>query len=397
MTQLAVQLTSMGQDAVAEQDVDLDVQVFRSFEPVRDAWIDLQQEALCLGFQQYNWLSAVWETVGQTRSAQLALVLVSDETGKPVMLIPLVERRRNGLRVLEFIDYDLCDYNAPLVRREFIHELGHSGFRQLWKKILSQAGPADAVRLEKMPPLIDDVENPFLQLNVQQEHQTFQTSLADGFDAFTKRRSAKFMRNLRRSGRNLEKLGKVELTDATDLEQALALLDEMIRLKSIRCKATDADNIFDTDPAYGEFYRIMCRRELGGIVSVGSLTVDGHFVAAHLGLVFHDRFCGLLQASDFENYGPHSPGGLLVLELIRQSCDRGTQIFDFSLGSEAYKVDWTDETMPLYRCDQGLTVLGKIMVAQRGGYAHLKTVIRKNPRLLEQLKSARSRLKSLLR
>lgn len=89
-----------------------------------------------------------------------------------------------------------------------------------------------------------------------------------------------------------------------------------------------------------------------GIISVGSLTAGGRFVAAHLGLVFGNTFCGLLQASDYENFGTHSPGGLLILEVIRQSCERGDHTLDFSLGSEAYKVDWTDDMTPLYRYDQ---------------------------------------------
>ena len=395
MTQLTAQLTSMDSSTVADQGIDLDVQVFRSLELVRDAWIELQKDAYCLGFQQYNWLSAVWETVGHTRSLQLAIVLVSDNSGRPMMLVPLAERRRNGLRVLEFIDYELCDYNAPLVRREFIHHLGHSGFKQLWKKILDHIGPVDAIHLEKMPPLIGEAENPFLQLSARQHTSTFQASLAGGFDSFTKRRPTKFMRNLRRSGRNLEKLGKVELTEASNPDEALAILDRMLTLKSARCRVTGADNIFDSDPGYAEFYRVLCRRELGGLVSIGSLTADGRFVAGNLGLVFGNRFCGLIQASDYDNFGSHSPGGLLVLEVIRQFCERGFEILDFSLGSEAYKVDWTDETTPLYRHDQGLTPLGKIVVAQQTGYAHLKGTIKKNPWLLASLKMAKAKLKSL--
>ncbi|KJB97787.1 GNAT family N-acetyltransferase [Skermanella aerolata] len=397
MTQLTAQLTSMDPDDVADLGVDYDVQVFSSFELVRDAWIDLQEDAYSLGFQQFNWLSAVWETVGHTRSIRPVIVLVSDNAGKPMMLIPLAERRRNGLRVLEFIDYELCDYNAPLIRHALIRELGHSGFRKLWTQILAQAGPVDAVRLEKMPPLIGDAENPFLQLGVRQHASTFQASLAGGFDGFTGRRSTKFMRNLRRNGRNLEKLGKVELTEAASPNEALAILDKMLALKSIRSQATGADNIFDTDPGYAEFYRMLCRRELGGIISVGSLTAGGRFVAAHLGLVFGNTFCGLLQASDYENFGTHSPGGLLILEVIRQSCERGDHTLDFSLGSEAYKVDWTDDMTPLYRYDQGLTPVGKVVMAHQAGYLHLKEVLKKNPQLLETFKKAKAKLRGLKR
>jgi CelD/BcsL family acetyltransferase involved in cellulose biosynthesis len=378
-------------------DQGLGVQVFRSFEPVRDAWINLQEDAYCLGFQHYSWLSTVWETVGRTRPGRLAIVLVSDMTGNPLMLIPLVERRQGGIRVLEFIDYELSDYNAPLIRRAFIDELGGGGFRPLWQKILTRIGSVDAVRLEKMPPVIDGVENPFLQLDTQQEHWTFQAPLTGGFDAFVSRRTKRFMRNLHRRRRNLAKLGTVELRTATDPQEAMLLLDEIFRYRAIRCQEMGLENTYESNPSYMEFYREMCRRELGGIVRVGSLTVDGRMVAAHLSLVFRSRLYGLIQASDFTNFGLYSPGGLMMLELIKQCCDQGISTVDFTLGSETYKADWTDDATPLYRHDHGLTTLGKLMLALDSGYTQLKAVIKKNPRLLALVKIIRTRLKKLSR
>jgi len=387
MTKLATGLISA--------DPNLDIQVCRSFELARDAWLNLQEEAACFGFQSYSWLSTVWEVVGCARPGQLAIVLVTDMTRKPLMLIPLVERRHGGMRVLEFINEDLTDYNAPLVRREFIQELGNAGFPRVWKMILDCVGRVDAVRLEKMVPSIDGVQNPFLQLECQQEHLTFQASLNGGFDTYVKGRKAHFMRNLRRGRRNLAKLGTVELRTLSDPEEAVLLIDEMVRLKSVWCRSTGTKNMFESNPATVEFYREICRREVGGLICTGSLTVNDRIVAVHLGLVFRGRFYGLLQASDFENFSSYSPGGLLMIELIQWCCEQGISIFDFSIGSEAYKADLTDEIMPLYRHDRGLTARGKLMSVRTGGYARLKVIVKQNPRLLSSLKTMQAKLREM--
>lgn len=387
MTQLA--------NVFSHDDRDVEVQVFRSLELVREAWLSLEEEAHCFGFQCYSWLSTVWETVAGKRPGQLAIVLVTDTSNTPLMLIPLVKRTNSGVTVLEFIDDELSDYNAPLVQRDFIHELLGDGFLDLWKKILDRVGPVDVIRFEKMPPTIDGIMNPMLSLGCQQEHVAFQASLSGGFDAYVKLRTSHLMRNLRRCKRNLAKLGTVELRTISNPEEAIILMDEMIRHKSARYKATGTRDMFASNPAYIDFYHEICRREVGGLICTGSLTVDDRIVASHLGLIFRDRFYGLVQAADYENFGPYSPGGLLMLELIEWCSKRGIMVFDFSIGSEAYKTGWTDETMPLYRYDQGTTALGKIISMPRQGYAWLNVQIRRNQRLFLSLKSTKAKLKRM--
>ena len=147
--------------ATSAPDLNLKIEVFRSHEPLRTVWTALQDAACSTAFQTYSWISLLLDKVGNALSATPAIVLVSSESGTPLMLIPLAERRHGPMRVLEFVDFGISDYNAPIIRRDFAAELGRQGFSALWRRILEQIGTADTVDFKKMPPTIEGVPNPF--------------------------------------------------------------------------------------------------------------------------------------------------------------------------------------------------------------------------------------------
>jgi CelD/BcsL family acetyltransferase involved in cellulose biosynthesis len=98
--------------ATSAPDLNLKIEVFRSHEPLRTVWTALQDAACSTAFQTYSWISLLLDKVGNALSATPAIVLVSSESGTPLMLIPLAERRHGPMRVLEFVDFGISDYNA---------------------------------------------------------------------------------------------------------------------------------------------------------------------------------------------------------------------------------------------------------------------------------------------
>lgn len=64
-------------------------------------------------FQQMYWLDA-WYRAFDTVAPLIAIV--SDvATGQQVALVPLIVRVRSGIRIAEFADCGLTDYNAPIL------------------------------------------------------------------------------------------------------------------------------------------------------------------------------------------------------------------------------------------------------------------------------------------
>ena len=106
-------------------------------------------------FQHRHWLSA-WYGAFDEPSPLIAIIRDS-ATDRPMALIPLIHRVRNGVRVVEFADLDLTDYNAPFlafgVSRDALDGCGLcrallAALRQLPERV-------DLVRLRKMPAIVE--------------------------------------------------------------------------------------------------------------------------------------------------------------------------------------------------------------------------------------------------
>src|SRR5687767_7242934 len=99
------------------------IDVFRHCDDIRDVWLRFQEDACCYGFQSHAWISTLLETVGQSAAIRPAIVRVASPAGEPLMLVPLMVRHRYGMTFLEFIDFGLTDYNAPLIDPGFARTL----------------------------------------------------------------------------------------------------------------------------------------------------------------------------------------------------------------------------------------------------------------------------------
>ena len=62
-----------------------------------------------------------------------------------------------------------------------------------------------------------------------------------------------------------------------------------------------------------------------------------------------------------KNLSKFSPGRLLISLLIRWSISKKLKIFDFTLGDEAYKKDWSNDSNPLYNYIQLTSLRGFIL------------------------------------
>jgi len=375
-------------DGTSTSNGALKIEVFRSHEPLQAVWSAFQDEACCTAFQNYSWMSLLLDKVGSALSATPAIVLVSNASGAPLMLIPLTERQHGLARVLEFIDFGINDYNAPLIRRDFAAELAIREFSPIWRQILKHIGRMVAVSLRKMPPTIGEAPNPFTRLSCQNDMVGFNSSLNSGFTGYIKARSGHMSRELRRNRRKLEATGRVELRVASDAETAAALMKFIISHKSAWCRATGTHDLL-SKPAYADFYHTVARQEVGSIAHTSALMVGDRIVAGNFGLVLRGRFYGIIQSSDFENYRAYSPGSLLMVEVIRWCCDNGISLFDFSIGSESYKGRWADNEEQLCQHGQAFSATGMLVETRRRVLANFKS---RNPQLVETLQDLRYKI-----
>ena len=86
----------------------------------------------------------------------------------------------------------------------------------------------------------------------------------------------------------------------------------------------------------------------------------------------------------------HSPGDLLLTNVIRLCCERGAERFDLGVGDAAYKKVFCDETEPLYDSIVPLSAAGHVAAPLVRSAIALKGAAKRSDFIVRALKLLRS-------
>ncbi len=356
-----------------------------------DAWwprSGTRGEARCFAFQCADILEVWCDTIGSANHIEPAFVTVFGASGKPALLLALGIERRNGVRVLRFMDGGVSDYNAPVVFPE-ASCWGPETAAAVWTQLRRALPPFDLAMLEKMPDVVGDLNNPLSALATAPHAESCHAVKLEGpWETFA-RDHIKNPSDSRRRRRKLEKLGTVRFVIAADEQQRADFFAAMMRMKGHKFVETKGYDVF-TEPGFGEFYREATRR-LGaaGPVHVSALLLDDRILAAHWGFVTDDRFYYLLPAHEASEGRTYAPGRLLSEWLLQWALESGLKVFDFGIGDEIYKFDYCDIHVPLRDAVLPVNVRGRLVAAMIDVKRNAKRSLRESP-LLPTLVAARN-------
>ena len=155
------------------------------------------------------------------------------------------------------------------------------------------------------------------------------------FEAYLAARSPKLRATVRRQRRRLAAAGEVEFRvhGPGETESVLAWLPRLEEARQQRWKGGGLP------PGY---LAALVREGLpAGVVHASVLRLDGADLAWDLSFYLGGAFYGYIKAFDpaFQDF---SPGSLHFCRLLEWLIADGAHSFDFMLGAEAYKADWTD-------------------------------------------------------
>ncbi|CAN5652108.1 hypothetical protein BH23PSE1_BH23PSE1_00550 [soil metagenome] len=156
----------------------------------------------------------------------------------------------------------------------------------------------------------------------------------DGSAAFLMSRRIKFRSAVRRAVRRLSEKGEVAFRvhvpdDARDVLACLPQL-EAARLERYRKALPE-----------GYLARLVVEGAPSGVVHCTSLALEGEPVAWNVSFFLNGTYYGYLQGFDRRHSG-QSPGVVHLFRLIEWLFERRARRFDFLIGEEGYKADWTD-------------------------------------------------------
>ena len=94
----------------------------------------LNDLSLATPFQHPQWLDAWYGAFAGPDDVEPLIAIICDAaTGEQVALLPLIRRPQNGIRIVEFADLELTDYNAPMLTAAAPRDA--KGARALWRDL----------------------------------------------------------------------------------------------------------------------------------------------------------------------------------------------------------------------------------------------------------------------
>ncbi|MFO1184118.1 MAG: GNAT family N-acetyltransferase [Bauldia sp.] len=372
----------------------LDLAISLTIADLEHDWRDLEARADCTPFQTFDWVDSWYSCIGNREGVQPLIVTARDESDSLVALFPLAVERWALTRRLVFLGRDLSDYNAPLLRRDFNRFAAGGDFNRLWARILATlqataAGRHHVVFLDKMPERVGDQANPFVSLpTFANENAAFSTRLDSDWTAFyTAKRSSATRRRDRTKRTRLGADAPVHVRHMeTDTERARTL-EVLFGQKQRSFARNGIPNLFEL-PGRKDFFRALSYRARS-FIHVGRLDVGDECVAANLGIAFRDTYFHILASHTDGPLSRFGPGIVLLHEQMKFAIARGCGTFDFTIGGESYKLDWTDRKAPLHDHISAADWQGLMPSVALLAITRSRALVKSSPRLLSAGKAMR--------
>jgi CelD/BcsL family acetyltransferase involved in cellulose biosynthesis len=359
----------------------ISLSVHHDFAAVEQDWRRFEATADCTPFQTFDWLFAWQRHVGTAKGVTPAIV-IARRGDQVLLLLPLGIARHGFARILTFLGDVLCDYNAPLLARDFA-ALAPDGFLALWRDIhrFLQATPAtrhDAILFDKMPAKVGEQDNPMLALNVQLNPSgAYETTLPANWEAYySSRRSSSTRRRDRTKLKRLGELGPVKFVNPDTSAELALTFDLLVQQKSKAFARMGVPNLF-APTGHTAFYRELATSpRYRSLVHLSRLDVGTTWAALNLGITFRDCYFHILASYDDGETSRFGPGAAHLRELLRYAIEHELTRFDFTIGDEPYKRDWCDTEQQLFDYATATTLRGLPAAATAFGWGRAKRAIK---------------------
>ncbi len=388
----------LGPDARTAPTARLDVSltVHEDLSAVADDWRRFERQADCTVFQTFDWLAAWQRHIGARNGVQPAIVVGRDTAGDILFLLPLATQP-GFVRCLTWLGHDLCDYNAPLLSPTFPQRVTRERFLALWSEIraLLQRQPRlrhDIIKLGKMPETVGAQPNPFLALDVglnpSGAHLTHLTVTWDEF--YAGRRSSATRRRDRTKRKRLGEIGEVRFVNPGTAAEVLRTLDVLMAQKTRSFARMGVADLF-ARPGYRDFFLDLATSPATrDLVHVSRLEVGSTFAATNLGLQFRGCYYHVLASYDDGEVSRFGPGAAHLRDLMERAVGLGFDRFDFTIGDERYKLEWSDTIVKLYNHVAAATARGRPVVFFSKIARLAKRTIKQNPVLWHAFRRIRA-------
>jgi CelD/BcsL family acetyltransferase involved in cellulose biosynthesis len=379
--------------------LNVELSLHHDLASIESDWRAFEATADCTVFQTFDWLSTWLRNVGVHEGCKPAVVIGRYE-GTILFLMPFALEGSAGLRKITWLGSYLCNYNGPVLIRDFSRRVSSPQFIQLWQDIqslLRRRLGHDIVDLEKMPITIGEQANPFCAMRVTPHvNDAYMTVVGGDWEAYyAAKRSSSSRKTDRKKRKRLADHGETRFITAASRDDVLRSVDALIDEKRRSYAKLGVANMFDW-PGYRDFFIDLATGvQSARLTHVSRVDVGEMTAAANFGLTYRGRYYYILAGYDDGELARFGPGAMQLQDVMRYAADNNCPLFDFTIGDEPYKREWCDVEIGLCDYVSPASWRGSLVAATTVPFRQIKRWIKRNPTAWAMVRKARSMLGAL--
>ena len=343
-------------------------------------------------YQRFDFLGPWQRQVGARESLTPFVVVARDAERRPLSLLPLALRRQHGVRTACFMGGKHATFNMALWDRDFAAGATEADLKALLEGIRERAA-VDVLALTQQPRRWQDMPNPMTLLPKQPSvNDCPLLTIAPGA-APSALISNSFRRRLKGKERKLQALAGYRYHIAASDAEIKRLLDWFFNVKPLRMAEQKLPNVF-ADPGIEDFIRDACMTEVAGgrAIDIHALECDDEVIAIFAGVADGHRFSMMFNTYTMSGNSRHSPGLILMRNIIDHYAGGAYRALDLGIGSDDYKRLFCKDDEPIFDSFIPLSLRGKVAAGTMSGLNRIKHLVKHDQALFH----AAQRLRSLL-
>lgn len=373
-------------EQISAAPVPLKISIHDDFADVETLWRRFERAADCTPYQTFDWLAAWQRHIGVCDGTRPVIAVASFADGEPAFLLPLAVEPSSATRRLCWLGQDLNDYNAPILAKDFAQRVTPDRFVAAWREVRARIQREPVLRhgwieFQKMPPDVGGQANPFCHLAVAANPSgAHSAGLAGDWNQFyTDKRSSATRRRDRIKRKHLSAFGDISFITEADPRDIARTLQTLMQQKSRQFAHRGIGDMF-ARPGWREFFvDVAVNPATRPIVHVSRVQIGEVCAAANLGLVFGGTYYHMVASYDEGEVSRYGPGALHLRELLAYAIGRGLRRFDFTIGDEPYKREWSDSAATLWDYHAVATWRGSLAFCRAALARPLKRFIKQTP------------------
>jgi CelD/BcsL family acetyltransferase involved in cellulose biosynthesis len=342
-------------------------------------------------YQRFDFLGPWQRRVGEREGSRPFIVVARDGEARPLLLLPLALGQAHGIRIARFMGGKHATFNMALWDRNFAAEATRADLDTLISAIRRRC-EADVLAFIQQPQRWQDLPNPMALLPHQASVNDCPLMTMVAGASPTTRVSHSLRRRLKGKERKLKLLPGYRYRLATTEVEIKRLLDAFFRIKPLRMAEQKLPNVF-AEAGVEDFIRDACVVPLasgGHVIDIHALECENEVIAIFAGVADGHRFSMMFNTYTISGNSRHSPGLILIRDIVDHYAERGYRSLDLGVGSDDYKRLFCKGDEPLFDCFIPLSPRGTVAAAAMSGINRAKHLVKKTPALFHMAQRLRS-------